>query len=194
MNGPKDTMTKQELRKQIKEILKSSSNTFLSQSKNISQHILQLPEFTSSSYIFSYMALSDEVELSLVTEEALKLGKTVTVPKITPGTNLMEFYKMDDSLKMENGSYGIQEPGEAAELIDCDRLEGEVLVLVPGRAFTKDGTRLGRGKGFYDIYLNRLCENKKIKLHTIGVCFSQQIVDELPMEEHDIKMQKVVWE
>lgn len=140
------------------------------------------------------MALPDEVELSMVTEEAIKLEKTVAVPKITSGTNLMEFYKLDDSVVMENGSYGIQEPDDAAEIIDCGRLEGDVLVLVPGRAFTKNGERLGRGKGFYDIYLNRLFENKKIKLHTIGVCFSQQLVDKLPVEDHDIKMGKVVWE
>ena len=31
-----------------------------------------------------------------------------------------------------------------------------ILVLVPGRAFTKDGRRLGRGKGFYDIYLSKI--------------------------------------
>lgn len=62
------------------------------------------------------------------------------------------------------------------------------LMLVPGLAFTKDGKRLGRGAGFYDRALSVLPKCVK----TIGICKKSQIVDDIPMEEHDMKVQEVL--
>ncbi|MGZ3807117.1 MAG: 5-formyltetrahydrofolate cyclo-ligase, partial [Bacteriovorax sp.] len=62
------------------------------------------------------------------------------------------------------------------------------VILVPGLAFTKKGERLGRGKGFYDKYLSSY---RGIK---IGLCFSAQLSDLLPTEEHDVKLDYIVTE
>ena len=63
-------------------------------------------------------------------------------------------------------------------------IDGEIVtptassvILVPGMAFTREGLRLGRGKGYYDRYLARYP-----KAITIGVCRSYQLVGELPSE------------
>ena len=61
-----------------------------------------------------------------------------------------------------------------------------ILVLVPGRAFTKDGKRIGRGKGFYDIYFSQMPQIFDIRKS--GVCFSQQIMPDLPTTPDDIMM------
>lgn len=53
------------------------------------------------------------------------------------------------------------------------------IVLIPGLAFTKNFERLGRGKGYFDSYLENF---KGIK---IGVFFSMQEVDDVFQEEHD---------
>lgn len=63
-------------------------------------------------------------------------------------------------------------------------------IIVPGLAFTKHGQRLGRGGGYYDRYLASLPP----ATHKIGVCFSLQIVDSLPIEPHDQKMDLVITE
>ncbi|MEP6673273.1 MAG: 5-formyltetrahydrofolate cyclo-ligase [Chthoniobacter sp.] len=63
-------------------------------------------------------------------------------------------------------------------------------ILVPGLAFTKDGHRLGRGGGFYDRYLAAL----PATTHKIGVCFALQLVETLPIEPHDQRMDAVVTE
>jgi 5-formyltetrahydrofolate cyclo-ligase len=62
------------------------------------------------------------------------------------------------------------------------------LVIVPGLAFTTDGRRLGQGGGHFDRFLPRLPE----ACVTIGVCFHEQLVDDLPMAPHDVRVRLVV--
>jgi 5-formyltetrahydrofolate cyclo-ligase len=62
-------------------------------------------------------------------------------------------------------------------------------VIVPALAFTPDGRRLGRGKGYYDRALARLkheCAAHGWLLTLAGYCFDFQIIDDIPVEEHDI--------
>lgn len=61
------------------------------------------------------------------------------------------------------------------------------LVVVPGVAFTREGARLGRGRGYYDRYLSR----PGLRAFCIGVCFAHQLVDTLPVEPHDRTMDAV---
>ena len=63
------------------------------------------------------------------------------------------------------------------------------VVLVPGMAFDGDGNRLGRGRGYYDRFLNTL-SNPRPKL--IGVCFDFQKTDVVPTEPTDVKVDVVV--
>jgi 5-formyltetrahydrofolate cyclo-ligase len=77
--------------------------------------------------------------------------------------------------------WGIREPqGPAVEPAAID------LVVVPGVAFTLTGARLGHGKAYYDRFLATVGAPK------VGVCFDEQLVDELPMEPHDVWLDKVV--
>ena len=67
-----------------------------------------------------------------------------------------------------------------------------LFMLVPGVAFTKDGKRLGHGKGFYDIYIEEM-KNAGMKPFLYGVCLPCQIVEDLPTDEHDVPMDKVIF-
>lgn len=62
------------------------------------------------------------------------------------------------------------------------------VVVVPGVAFTSAGDRLGQGGGWYDRYLARV----RPECVTIGVAFAEQIVDALPVEPHDIRLDHVI--
>ena len=64
------------------------------------------------------------------------------------------------------------------------------VILVPGVAFTRAGRRLGRGGGYYD----RLLAALPAKAVRLGVCFEVQIVEELPSEPHDMRVDAVVTE
>ena len=65
-------------------------------------------------------------------------------------------------------------------------------MLVPGVAFTKDGKRLGHGKGFYDIYIERM-KKAGLNPYLCGICLPCQLVEDIPTDEHDILMDKVVF-
>lgn len=97
-------------------------------------------------------------------------------------------------------------PGEpeTAPFLDWCRAQGKVIVLpeddpppdpdvvdvvvVPGVAFTPAGDRLGQGGGWYDRFLPRL----RRECVTIGVGFAPQLVDDLPTEPHDVRLDLVV--
>ena len=59
-------------------------------------------------------------------------------------------------------------------------------VVVPGLAFTPDGRRLGYGAGFYDRFL------PTVDAPNAGVCFTEQLLDDLPTEPHDVRVQHVI--
>jgi 5-formyltetrahydrofolate cyclo-ligase len=62
------------------------------------------------------------------------------------------------------------------------------LVLVPGIAFTRAGARMGRGFGFFDRFL----AHRAAGAIKIGIAFNFQIVESLPLEPHDVKLDLVV--
>ena len=61
-------------------------------------------------------------------------------------------------------------------------------MIIPGVAFDREGGRLGFGKGCYDAFLG------SIDTFKVGLCYGVQLVDEVPTEEHDIKMDMIVTE
>ena len=77
--------------------------------------------------------------------------------------------------------YNIIEP--IGESISPSKLD---LIIVPGVAFDKNKNRLGRGKGFYDKLLSEVTCCK------IGICYDFQLLEYLPCEDHDIKMNLIV--
>ena len=127
---------------------------------------------------------------------ALEKGKETALPRVIPGTSRMDFYFLDGSLnfgdQIECGSFGISEPLSSLEKFEVSpQLAGKrILMIVPGLAFTKDGRRLGHGKGFYDRYIERL-KKTGARITLAGFCFPCQLVNELPVDEHDLPMDMV---
>ena len=84
---------------------------------------------------------------------------------------------------LQAGAFGILEP-TGKLFTDYKKID---VAVVPGMAFDKEGRRLGRGKGYYDRFLRLLPNTYKI-----GICFSWQLVDHVPTDEHDILMDQVL--
>ncbi len=210
-------MNKSELRKQIKETLSSPAikATLASQSREVCSQILSSRLYTSCTTLLAYMPLEDEVDIRPVIEAALKSGKKVFLPRVWPESNIMEFYQYDEKTLTKTGSFGILEPepdeeksfsellkkmsineyspaAHSSNFVDIKEQadsQKHILILVPGRAFTKDGRRLGRGKGFYDTYLSKIPSIFDIKKS--GVCFSQQLLPDIPTTPDDIMMDNI---
>lgn len=183
-------ITKQELRQKIKIELSQNKQNFEKWSKLICQNIINSEFYQKAQIVYAYMALPDEVDLSVLIYDALCKNKTVYVPKVVPNSNKMIFFDYS-KCQFENGSFGILEP--KTEDIKEEKIAGDqtAIFLVPGRVFGEDGERIGRGKGFYDIYLSNFLKTQKKSVLVAGVCFPIQIGKQVPTTEHDIKMDQI---
>lgn len=183
-------ITKQELRQKIKIELSQNKQNFEKWSKSICQNIINSEFYQKAQIVYAYMALPDEVDLSVLIDDALSKNKTVFVPKVVPNSNKMIFFDYS-KCQFENGSFGILEP--KTEDIKEEKIAGNqtAIFLVPGRVFGEDGERIGRGKGFYDIYLSNFLKTQKKSVLVAGVCFPIQIGKQVPTTEHDIKMDQI---
>ena len=123
-----------------------------------------------------------EVDLSCLIGEQLGVRKVYLPRVFKDGTMKFLSVGSDWIESMGAGEYGIPEPSDAGEAFDKSKVS-ESAVFVPGLAFDKLGSRLGRGKGYYDRFLGTPEMSSILK---IGVCWSLQIVDEIPAESHDV--------
>lgn len=65
---------------------------------------------------------------------------------------------------------------------------------MPGLGFDKAGGRLGRGRGYYDTYLERCLKHPGGKPYTIGLAFKQQMCGEIPVDDNDVLIDEVLHE
>ena len=133
-----------------------------------------------------YAALKSEVDLTFLIDELLKRESTIFFPKYEGGK--MVFRSAPSMSELTPGQFGILEPPSSNPLLDASTLD---FAIVPARAYTKDGKRMGRGNGGYDIWI-RAQRKLNPKTQFWGVCFEAQLVDDVPMEAHDERVDVVV--
>ena len=193
-----DEIIKKEYRKNArKKIIEMPESRKIIESKNLCSLLKNNPSFLQSDLILAFMPLNDEINILPFIEYASECEKKIALPRITPGTNLMDFFTVtkQELTTLAEGSYGIKEPDKKSSKINFssnEYSEKKIFIIVPGLAFTKSGKRLGRGKGFYDRFLSTLT-TLNLNIYKAGVCFSCQIFDDedFPFTENDIKMDSV---
>lgn len=176
--------TKQDIRHRIREIINSTRAQMLdSLSDSVCLKILNRvkSEGRDRMTILLYWSLPDEVRTPQLIDSLHKMGHRILLPVVNGDTLLLREYRNISDMTV--GQFEIQEP-IGGEFTDYDKID---LAFIPGRAFTTDGARLGRGKGYYDRLLT------KIGCPLIGVCFPFQIVEKIPMDTHDIMMNEVIY-
>lgn len=131
--------------------------------------------------ILLYHSLPDEVETHALIRTLHAEGKKVLLPTVVDDRLELHQYTGEQALST-GASYGIQE--SSGELFtDYGSID---LAIIPGMAFTKEGDRLGRGKGYYDRLLPQL------SCPLIGIAFPFQMLPSIPCEPHDIRMEEVI--
>ena len=188
MNAP---TLKQTIRKTIlaqREQL--SSDARAAYSAAITGRLLQLPEYQHADAVLGHMSFGAEFASEHWVVRVLADGKRLALPKVNHHTNCLDLYWVDD---LENqlavGLWGIREP-----IVErCERLTvtyGVEFVLLPGVAFTRDGARLGYGKGYYDKLLARMVHCPAL----VAGAYSMQLVEHIPQEATDRKVEWLVTE
>jgi len=148
------------------------------------QRALRLPEVASARAVLAYAALPEEIDPAPLVASLRTLGARVALPRVCgPGVLSLHWVEADASL--EPGALGVHEPDQATEWARPEEFD---LVIVPGVAFDPACARLGFGGGFYDALLPILPR----RVATVALAFDEQIVREVPCEEHDVPVGVVV--
>lgn len=139
--------------------------------------------------IGSYWPTGRELDTSVLMHSLIEKGHVVALPVIEKGSRVLKFTEWQDDIDLEVGPYGIHQPKGSENTV---WLEPDVF-LVPLLAFDRKGYRLGYGGGYYDTTLSALKEKKDIL--AIGLAYAQQAcLFNLPVEDHDVKMDWIVTE
>lgn len=172
-------LTKKELRKEI--INKRKNLTYeevITKSSRICNKIINSECYKNSKTIYCYASVNNEVTLDVLIDDALRSCKNVAFPKVEDKN--LRFYLIKSMDDLKPGYFNVPEPETKDIAPEAD------LIIVPGVAFGNDGSRLGYGGGFYDRFLS----DKKI--YSIGVCYDFQISEDIPIMEHDRKINEII--
>lgn len=131
--------------------------------------------------IAGYMPLPDELSLENFWNDPALLGKRKCFPRVE-GEKIV-FYEMDPETAVK-GAFGIWEPTGESEPVEREKID---IMLVPACGYGMDGTRIGRGKGFYDRYFDG-----KVTCETIGVVPEPALLSVVPSDTWDLRVSAVV--
>jgi len=116
----------------------------------------------------------------------LAAGRLVAAPRVEWEARTFRAVRLASLDEVEVRRFGVREPGDGEAVS-----RGELgLALVPGMAFDSRGGRLGRGGGFYDRFLADLPPT----VRRLGVCFAAQVVERIPLEPHDARVNAIATE
>ena len=175
---------KKQIRKLIKELNLQYDRLYKDQASNIIfDKIENLKEFQNAKNLLLYWSDNYEVNTHNFIVKWYKL-KNIYLPTIISDTQ-MEFRLFEGIEKMKfSQKFKILEPiGQK-----IDKIEIINIAIIPGIAFDVYKNRMGRGKGFYDNFL------KNKKFFKVGICFDYQILNKIPVDTHDIKMDIIISE
>ncbi len=159
-------------------------------SRAITDRVMRLAEYQAAKCVMWYIDVRDEARTRHALADAIASDKRIVIPYCVDGE--LELFHLESMDELATGMYKILEPREdlrdvASKKVNVDELD---LILVPGVAFDARGGRTGHGKGYYD----KLLENAKPDTPLVSLAFECQMFDEIPMQTHDIYMDKVVTE
>ncbi len=146
------------------------------------------------SFIHCYLNFRSEVETRELIGGLLRHGTRIIVPVVErmeseePGSfqERLAHSEIEMATELIKGRFGIEEP----KLRSASSLENLDAVIVPIVAFDRHGTRLGYGKGFYDVFLHDLPR----AVERIGLAFSIQEIEYIPALSHDERLDRIITE
>jgi 5-formyltetrahydrofolate cyclo-ligase len=171
---------KEQLRRRMREEAKRHSpEERAAVSRQICERIRASDLWRDAKRVLLFVPTPDEPDISPL----MKDGKQVSLPAFDEKLGRYEARAIRSERDLVPGRFGIPEPAATCALTNLSALD---LVLAPGVAFALDGSRLGRGKGFYDRLL------AQVQAIKIGVCFDWQVLAALPCDTHDVAMNHIV--
>ena len=160
-------------------------------SRRIMATFMEQPEYQQANTVMFYVDVRAEVRTRHDLPDALASGKKIVVPWCNADGEL-ELFHLESMEELEIGMYKILEPRGELRGLESKQVEVTELdvIMVPGVGFDSKGGRTGMGKGYYDKCLQHARPDATLT----AVCFDCQIFEEIPVQQHDIYMDKVITE
>lgn len=153
-------------------------------SHKLVQKFLATELYRESKIIMAYASMFAELQLTELFEACFADGKILAIPLIT-GKGEISAVEVPNFDALEPGEFNISTvKPELRKFVEPEKID---CVIVPGAAFDIHGGRLGMGGGYYDRFLLRT-----VKAHKIALAYDFQLVDNLPMEFHDVRIDSVM--
>ncbi|MBQ5712521.1 MAG: 5-formyltetrahydrofolate cyclo-ligase [Oscillospiraceae bacterium] len=176
-------MDKKSLRQYIRQNKRQmTEEQIVDASERLGELFRSCEEYKQAKTIYGYLPYNQEVRTVPMLQQAILDGKRVAVPKVYGDE--MRFIYMDDLSQVAEGYAGIPEPIADGPVAD----DPTALVLMPGLAFDREGRRIGYGGGFYDRFLS-----EESRHPTVALCYEFQMVEQVPTEEFDKRVDCVLW-
>jgi len=163
-----------------------SSYDYKSVNKQILHRLVHLDTFKKAQTIHIYLPIvkQKEVDTLPVIGSLLEKGKNVVVPITEFDRIALRHVALDNMKDLKTNRWGVPEPVQQID-IDIQELD---LVIVPMVGGDMHGNRLGYGKGYYDSFL------KEVNCPKIGLLPETCLVDNIPVEEHDVPLDYLITE
>ena len=152
---------------------------------SLTKALLQFPAYPKAQRIMAYLSLPGEADLDDFLRAALAEGKEIYVPVCLPDFQ-MEAGRLSDMEHFAKGPHGLRDLPPGYETACPEDLD---LLLVPAVAVDISGHRLGRGAGYYDRFLSRVSQEKRV-----AVVWDFQLTEAVPAEAHDLSVGAVITE
>ena len=176
-------MTKDEIREYMKIRRRNLTQEFID-SASLSIEGAAISKIQDKNTVMVYISAFKEPDTYGIIDKLRNLGIRIAVPVSDTDTCTITPSVLTSVHDMQKGAYGIYEPRIVIP-ISPEEIDA---VLIPGVAFGISGERLGFGKGYYDRFL---AEFHGLK---IGICYDFQVMDNLPVDKHDVKMDLIITE
>lgn len=172
---------KMALRQQVKKLKENhKDDVYFAESKLIIRQLEELQEFKNAKTVMAYWSIKGEVYTHDFINNWSR-QKRFILPSVDGNTMHLKVFEGINNL-MPGDLYSIPEP-DGPIFHDLSAID---LIIVPGIAFDRYNNRMGRGKAYYDRFLSSINATK------VGICFRFQLFAEVPSDEYDIKMDKVI--
>ena len=176
-------MNKNEIRELIKKTRRELSKEDVNlKSSLITKRFIESDLYKNANVIMLYSPIYNEVDTEKLINTCFEDSKTVLLP--VTENDIITPVLTDKNEQYEKGAYNINEP-QSKKIYNKKSAD---IVIVPGIAFDKKGTRIGFGKGCYDKFLNNFNAVK------IGFSYDFQIVEQIEKSEFDIEMNYIITE
>jgi 5-formyltetrahydrofolate cyclo-ligase len=182
MNG------KKEIRSYIKELKKNLSDEEIRvRSNRIAEKFYAQSYYNQSEKIYLYVSYNQEVDTIGIIKHILEDNKRVAVPKVIDNT--MEFHEITNLEQLSEGAFGILEPTMNEPVSENPEWASSNLMIVPGLAFDKSGSRIGYGGGYYDRYIHKYPDRIGLK---IAFAYDFQVFEHIEIESFDEKIDGII--